>query len=42
VATEESSSAAMATELGGNRNSLATVANRGRGAVLWVRNKLAE
>jgi hypothetical protein len=42
LATEEFSSAAMAAELGENLNSPAMVANRGQGAVLWVRNKLAE
>jgi hypothetical protein len=31
-----------ATDLGENPNSLVMVANLGRGAVLWVRNKLAE
>jgi hypothetical protein len=39
---EELSTAARRTELGEERNWGATVANRRRGLVLWLRNNLVE
>jgi hypothetical protein len=42
LATSRCLTSATLADLGGIQNSGATVANRGWGAVLWVRNKLAE
>jgi hypothetical protein len=42
LATTRCLTSAILADLGEIPNSLATVVNRGRGAVLWVRNKLTE